>query len=114
MSKAARVFIFLTKKERWFYFLDSIDYKTSLWVINREMWIQGPNLPKIILNNHYYCATAVNSTTVFFFTMNNNVGTSKVVTYDFMSGKWKILPNYLFIHGGLCTCTNFQNEIYKR
>ena len=76
------------------------------------MWIQGPNLPTIILNNHYYCATAVNSTTVFFFTM--NVGASKVVTYDFMFGKWKILPNYLSIHGGFCTCTNFQNKIYRR
>ena len=101
--------------------------KTSLWVINREVWIHGPELPQMIIEydqdfSHpkQICATAVNSTTVYFFVIGNN-GIAFVLTYDFISKFWNILSKNPLIDNcafppcmGQCTCTTSQDKSYQR
>ena len=103
---------------------DSIEYsvlpKTSLWVIRKATWINGPKLPQFLLQYDLYCATAVNSTTVLFFFIGEN-GISKVITYNIIHNIWTILPQELSICDfhfpwclGLCTCTSSQTRLGKR
>ena len=95
--------------------------KTSLWVIDREIWIDGPDILPL-LREESFCATAVNSTTVFFF-IGGLVGISKVVTYDFMSHVWTILSENLLVDGcneyndlcsSSCTCASHSVKSYNR
>ena len=95
--------------------------KTSLWVIDREIWIDGPDILPL-LREKSFCATAVNSTTVFFF-IGGLVGISKVVTYDFMSHVWTILSENLLVDDcnefydlcySSCTCASHSVKSYNR
>ena len=56
--------------------------------MKREVWIDGPKLPAILIekddygNRKHFCATAVNSTTVYFF-IKGKSGIENMLTYDF-------------------------------
>ena len=64
-------------------------YDTSLWHIERELWISGPKLPeKIAKSPNYMCATALNSTTVIFITRESQ----SLIIYNFENDNWKYLP----------------------
>ena len=69
--------------------LFKIQYETSLWSIERELWISGPKLPEIIGTNlSTICVTALNSTTVMFIGM----GSQNLITYNFQNDIWKYSP----------------------
>ena len=57
--------------------------KTSIWIIEKEKWIQGPKIPLDLLDGFTFCATAINSTFVMFIGMLDSV-----VTYDFTTEIW--------------------------
>ena len=88
----------------------SIQYDTSLWIIERELWISGPRLPELIAKNPtFLCATALNSTTVMFIGMRSK----KVVTYDFQNNVWKYLSEPAPWKIWARTCSTIQDKQTK-
>ena len=72
-------------------FIDKLEvmkfqYETSIWLIDREIWIKGPELPS---NTEYsmFCGTAINSTFVMFFGMDSIM--EFVISYDFTTNIWR-------------------------
>ena len=69
-------------------FADSFipQYATSLWHIERELWIAGPKLPEMIaLYPSFVCAVTLNSTTVMFISEESQ----PLITYNFQNNVWK-------------------------
>ena len=93
--------------------------KTSLWVIDKESWINGPALPKQIIADNF-CATALNSTTVIFFSLKKS-GIRNNWGFDVLKNIW--FPMYdkldfIYVNEDItfiaCTCTSTQDKIYQR
>ena len=94
--------------------------KTSLWVIDKELWIKGPSLPKQINVVESFCATALNSTTVLFFDLKSS-GIRNNLGYDISKNTWFPMYGRLdFVYGNedrdfmSCTCTSTQEKTYQR
>ena len=65
-------------------------YDTSLWHIERELWISGPKLPEMIaLYPSFVCTVTLNSTTVMFI----GDESQSLITYNFQNNIWKYVPN---------------------
>ena len=85
--------------------------ETDLWVMDRDIWIDGPKLHQKVLKTSGYCATVLNSTTVIFV----GIGGSgkEVLTFDFGEKIWKKLPNII---SGIekCTYSSLQSKSTKQ
>ena len=62
--------------------------KTSMFSLKKESWIEGPDLPKTVINPMVddFCITALNRTSAIFI----GIGQSKqeVLLYDFAKDSW--------------------------
>lgn len=89
--------------------------KSSIWVLSKEHWIQGPILPTFFRNIiGDYCAVAVNDSTVLL------VFETKMVYFNFHSQEWIIKAN--LIQAPFCCslaeepfiCTSLFDKNYQR
>ena len=66
--------------------------KTSMFSLKKESWIEGPDLPKIVIismvNNMwgYVCITALNRTSAIFIGVGQSM--QEVLLYDFAKDSW--------------------------
>ena len=54
---------------------------TSLWSLERQVWIQGPRIPETFPIS--FCGTSINGNTIFFYSI------SGAYTYNFSKDTWK-------------------------
>ena len=83
--------------------------KTSIWVLDKQRWIQGPKIPdKLWDPKELDCVHALNSTTAVFL---RKTGMSY---YNFNASKWihtDTLTNYFL---DLVTCEMIQNKLGQK
>ena len=66
--------------------------KTSMFSLKKESWIEGPDLPKIVITSMvenmlgYVCITALNRTSAIFIGVGQSM--QKVLLYDFAKDSW--------------------------
>lgn len=79
--------------------------KTSIWVLNREHWITGPELPDIFTSIPRHFPVALNSSTVLF------VSESHFIEFNFETNIWRMRnnPTDIDVH---FTCQRFQDKNY--
>ena len=85
--------------------------ETDLWVMDRDIWIDGPKLHQKVLKSSGYCATVLNSTTVIFVGIGDSG--SEALTFDFGQKIWKKLPDVIS-KIEMCTCTSLHDKSTKQ
>ena len=63
--------------------------KTSMFSLKKELWIEGPDLPKTVIDsmvNRRVCITALNRTSALFIGMGESK--QEVLVYDFAKDSW--------------------------
>ena len=64
--------------------------KTSLFSLKKETWIEGPELPKIVIatiaSNKLMCVTTLNRTSTLFIGIGKSM--QEVISYDFEKDSW--------------------------
>ena len=94
--------------------------KSSLWSLKRDVWIDGPEMPKHLIKRQP-CATALNDTVVVFISFNIDSDTDiiPILAYDFSKGVWYpifkpskplSLPDYSNL---LCTCATSHDKTHR-
>ena len=93
-------------------FVIAVQNKTSIWVLNKQRWIQGPRIPnKLSGNTDLNCVQALNSTTAIFISKD-----SAVSYFDFKTWKWtwsdiRILPDFYDIGFGMISCAMTHTKL---
>ena len=69
-----------------------------LWSVKKQIWLQGPPLPKSMEMNHKGCMMATNRTSVLiiglFALKGNDVTEKRVVQYNFELDSWTVHSFY--------------------
>ena len=64
--------------------------KTSLFSLKKEAWIEGPDLPMLLIasmdDNIRYCVSALNRTSTLFLGLGKS--SQEVLLYDFANDSW--------------------------
>ena len=63
-----------------------VQIKSSLWSLNKEAWINGPEIPEVFIDSP--CATAINDTFAIIININSYTDVIPVQGYDFSKGVW--------------------------
>ena len=91
-----------------------IQTKSSLWSLNRNVWINGPEIPKILIKD-YPCATALNDTFAIIINIRSDWNVIPVQAYDFSKGDWHSMANPPIQKTNLvCTCATMYEKIYRQ
>ena len=64
-----------------------VQIKTSLWSLKRDVWINGPEIPEVLIKDSP-CATAINDTFAIIININSYTDSIPVQAYDFSKGVW--------------------------
>ena len=68
-------------------FIRKVQIKSSLWSLKRDVWINGPEIPEVLIKDSP-CATTINDTFVIIININSNTNSIPIQTYDFSKGVW--------------------------
>ena len=64
-----------------------VHIKSSLWSLNRDVWINGPEIPEGLIK-YSPCATAINDTFAIIININSYTDSIPIQGYDFSKGVW--------------------------
>ena len=98
------------------YNLGPPQIKSSLWSLNREVWIDGPEIPEGLIKD-YPCATALNDTFAIIININSYEDITPALAYDFSKGGWHSMANppiQIPDWSALCTCTAMYEKTYRQ
>ena len=62
-----------------------VQIKSSLWSLKRDVWINGPEIPEVLIKDSP-CATTINDTFVIIINIKSYM--NSVQAYDFSKGVW--------------------------
>ena len=68
-------------------FSNKVQIKSSLWSLKRDVWINGPEIPEVLIKDSP-CATAINDTFAIIININSYTDSIPVQAYDFSKGVW--------------------------
>lgn len=60
---------------------------SSIWVLDKEHWIDGPELPEVYTENWAHCHVPLNSTTALF------ISKKYFIFYNFELKEWRAREN---------------------
>lgn len=79
---------------------------SSIWVLDREHWNNGPELPDVYVDNVIKCSVPLNSTSVLF------VSEKFFIFYNFATDEWHVkdspMSSVVFL------CTSLLDKQYER
>ena len=91
-----------------------VQTKSSLWSLNRDVWINGPEIPEGLIKDSP-CATALNDTFVIIININSYKDIKPVLAYDFSKGDWHLMANPpMQILDLSCTCATMYEKTYRQ
>jgi hypothetical protein len=106
-----------------------LDYKvlikSSLWSLNRDVWINGPEIPEGLIK-YSPCATAINDTFAIIININSYTDSMPIQAYDFSKGVWHPMakppikiPTSQFSLGPTtlycpCSCAAIYEKTYRQ
>ena len=100
-----------------------VQIKSSLWSLNKEAWINGPEIPEGLIKD-YPCATALNDTFAIIININSYTDSIPIQGYDFSKGVWHPMskppikiPTSQFSLGQTmlyCSCAAIYEKTYRQ
>ena len=100
-----------------------VQIKSSLWSLKRDVWINGPEIPEVLIKDSP-CATAINDTFVVIININSYANSIPVQAYDFSKGVWHPIskprikiPTSRFSLGQTmlyCSCAAIYEKTYRQ
>ena len=102
-----------------------VQIKSSLWSLKRDVWINGPEIPEVLIKDSP-CATTINDTFVIIININSYTNTIPVQAYDFSKGVWNPMskppiqiPTPQFSLGPTtsycpCSCAAIYEKTYRQ
>ena len=94
--------------------LDSfkVQNRSSLWSLEREIWINGPEIPEGLIKENP-CAAALNDTFAIIININSYQDIIPALAYDFSKGGWHSMANPPIQKpdwSALCTCATMYEK----
>ena len=93
-----------------------VQIKSSLWSLNKEAWINGPEIPEGLIKD-YPCATALNDTFAIIININSYWDIIPARVYDFSKGGWHSMANppmQIPDERDPCTCATMYEKTYRQ
>ena len=93
-----------------------VQTKSSLWLLNKEAWINGPEIPEGLIKD-YPCATALNDTFAIIININSYWDIIPARVYDFSKGGWHSMANppmQIPDERDPCTCATMYEKTYRQ
>ena len=97
-------------------YFGKVQIKSSLWSLNRDVWINGPEIPEGLIKD-YPCATALNDTFAIIININSYSDIIPALAYDFSKGGWHSMANppmEIPDRASSCTCATMYEKTYRQ
>ena len=97
--------------------LDSfkVQNRSSLWSLEREIWINGPEIPEGLIKENP-CAAALNDTFAIIINISSSTDIIPVLAYDFFKGVWHPMSNPPIFSDtkSSCSCAPMYEKTYRQ
>ena len=97
--------------------LDSfkVQNRSSLWSLEREIWINGPEIPEGLIKENP-CAAALNDTFAIIINISSSTDIIPVLAYNFFKGVWQPMSNPPIFSNTKesCSCAAIYEKTYRQ
>ena len=90
-----------------------VQIKSSLWSLKRDVWINGPQIPEVLIKDSP-CATTINDTFVIIININSYTKSKAVQAYDFSKGVWHPMSEPPIQIPMNCSCAAIYEKTYRQ